>query len=63
MVAMENLTCIAPLVQFEVVAAATQLRFHHIQNLNVTARQGCSVGYQYKMAGRWCVEVSTIAGM
>ena len=34
MVAMENPTCIARLVQFEAVAVATQPRFYHIQHLN-----------------------------
>ena len=34
MVAMENLTCIARLVEFKVVAVATQPRLHHIQHLN-----------------------------
>ena len=31
---MENPTCIARLVQFEVVAVAKEPRFHHIQHLN-----------------------------
>ena len=49
---MENPTCFALLVHFEVVAVATQPRFHHIQHLNeVTVRRGCSVGHQCKMAG------------
>ena len=34
MVAMENPTCIARLMQFKVVAVAKQSRFHHIQHLN-----------------------------
>ena len=52
---MENPTCIARLMQFEVVAVATQPRFHHIQHLNkVTVGRGCSVGHQYKMA-QWSV--------
>ena len=51
MVAMENPTCIARFVQFEVVSVATQPRFHHIQHLkDVTDRRGCSVGHQCKMA-------------
>ena len=51
-VAMENPTCIARLVQFEVVAVATQPPFHHMQHLNeVTVGRGCSVGHQCKMAG------------
>ena len=52
MVAMENPTCIARLVQFAVVADAIQPRFHHIQLLNeVLVRQDCSVGHQCKMDG------------
>ena len=57
-VAMENPTCIARLVQFKVVAVPTQPRFHHIPHLNeVTGGRGCSVGHQCKMAGtcRICV--------
>ena len=34
MAAKENPTCIARLVQFKVVAVATQPRLHHIQHLN-----------------------------
>ena len=34
MVAMENPTCIARLVQFKVVAVAMQPRFHYIWHLN-----------------------------
>ena len=52
MVAIENPTCTARLVQFKVAAVATQPRFHHIQHLNeVTVGRRCSVGHQCKMAG------------
>ena len=45
MVAMENPTCIARLVQFKVVAVAMQPRFHHIQHLNeVTIVRQCCTG-------------------
>ena len=51
MVAMENPTCIARLMQFKVVAVATQPRLHHIQHLNeVTVGRVCSVRHQRKMA-------------
>ena len=47
---LENPTCIARLVQFEVLAVAMQPRFHHIQDLNeVTVGPVCSVGHQCKM--------------
>ena len=54
MVAMENLTCIARLVQFKVVAVAMQPRFHHIHHLNevTVVGQRCAVGCQCKMAER-----------
>ena len=43
MVAMENPTCTARLVQFGVVAVAMQPRFHHIQHLNeAPVGGGCS---------------------
>ena len=54
MVAMENPTCIARLVQFKAVAVAIQPRFHHFQHLNkvtVQIGQRCAVGHQCKMAG------------
>ena len=51
MVAMENPAYIARLLQFKVVAVATEPRFHHMQHLNeVTVRRRCSVGHQYKIA-------------
>ena len=63
MVAMENPTCIARLVQFKVVAVAMQPHLHHIQHLNeVTIGRGCSVGHQRKMAagcGSVCFSPST----
>ena len=62
MVAMENPTCIAHLVQFNFVAVATQPRLHHIQHLNeVTIGRGCSVGNQRKMvaACEVCASPST----
>ena len=52
MVAMENPTCIAHLVQFKDVAVATQLRFYHMNLNEVTVGRGCSVGHQCKMAER-----------
>ena len=54
MVAMENPTCIARLVQFKVVAVARQPRFHHIQHLNEVTVVGKlrAVGHQCKMAER-----------
>ena len=54
MVAMDNPTCIARLVQFKVVAVAMQLRFHHIRHLNevTIVRQCYAVGHQCKMAER-----------
>ena len=57
MVAMENPTYIARLVQFKVVAVAMQPRFHHKQHLNevTVVGQRCAVGHQCKMAE--CVEV------
>ena len=52
MVAMENRTCIARLVQFKVIAVAMQPRFHHIQHLNevTIVGQRCTEGHQCKMA-------------
>ena len=51
MVAVENPTCIARLVQFKVVSAAVQPRLHNTQHLNeVNVGRGCSVGHQRKMA-------------
>ena len=53
MIAMENPTSIACLVQFKVVAVVMQPHFHHIQRLNeVTVGLGCSVGHSAKWLER-----------
>ena len=54
MVAMENPTCIACLVQLKVVAVAMQPCFHHIQHLNEVTIVGkrCAVGHQCKVVER-----------
>ena len=63
MVAMENPTCIARLVQFKVVDVARQPRLRHIQHLNEVTVVGkrCAVGHQCKMAERVevCPSLST----
>ena len=49
-------TCIARLVQFEVVAVAIQPRFHHIQHLNEVIGRGCSV-----VSAKWLEHVEVCA--
>ena len=50
-------TCIARLVQFEVVAVSIQPRPHHIQHLNkVTVGRGCSV-----VSAKWLEHVEVCA--
>ena len=50
MVAMENPTCIARLVQFKVVAVAMQPRFRHIQHLNEVAVVDVA---QWDISAKW----------
>ena len=60
MVAMENPTCIARLVQFKVVVVAVQPRIQHLNEVTIV-RQCCTVGHQCKMAERveMCASPST----
>ena len=61
MVAMENPTCIARLVQFKVVAVATQPRFQHIQHLNeVTVGRVAQLDISY-ISAEWLERVEVCA--
>ena len=60
MVAMENPTCIARLVQFKVVAVAMQPRLHHIQHVNEVTLPSDEVA-QLDISAKWLQRVEVCA--